>query len=93
MSNASSSQAGTHTRQWRVATQDGTVKQLEVMLKTAKDEVRELLENLPDDASLEDIQYHLYVRQKIQRGLEAAEEGRTISHEEAARRMSRWLEK
>ena len=66
---------------------------LEVTLKTAKDEVRELLENLPDDASLEDIQYHLYVREKIQRGLAAAEEGRTILHEEAARRMSRWLEK
>ena len=62
-------------------------------MKTAKDEVRELLECLPDDASLEDIQYHLYVRQKIQRGLEAAEQGRTITHEEAARRMSRWLEK
>lgn len=66
---------------------------LEVKLKTAKDEVRELLENLPDGASLEDIQYHLYVRQKIQRGLEAADQGRTITHEEAARRMSRWLEK
>ncbi len=62
-------------------------------MNTAKDEVRELLENLPDDASLEDIQYHLYVRQKIQKGLEAAERGRTITHEEAARRMSRWLEK
>ena len=62
-------------------------------MKTAKDEVRELLENLPDDASLEDIQYHLYVCQKIHKGLAAAEEGRTISHEEAARRMSRWLEK
>jgi predicted transcriptional regulator len=61
-------------------------------MKTAKDEVRELLENLPDEASLEDIQYHLYARQKIQRGLEAAEEGRTITHEEAVRRMSRWLE-
>ena len=55
--------------------------------------MRELLENLPDDASLEDIQYHLYVCQKIHRGLAAAEEGRTISHEEATRRMSRWLEK
>jgi predicted transcriptional regulator len=32
------------------------------------------------------------VRQKIQRGLEAAEQGRTITHEEAIRRMSRWLE-
>ncbi len=62
-------------------------------MKTAKDEVRELLANLPDDASLEDIQYHLYVRQKIQRGLAANEQGRTIAHEEAVRRMSRWLEK
>jgi predicted transcriptional regulator len=62
-------------------------------VKTAKDEVRELLDNLPDDASLEDIQYHLYVRQKIQRGLAAAEQGRTIAHEEVVRRMSRWLEK
>jgi predicted transcriptional regulator len=65
----------------------------EVALKTAKDEVRELLANLPDDASLEDIQYHLYVRQKIQRGLAAAEQGRTVAHEEVVRRMSRWLEK
>jgi len=62
-------------------------------VKTAKDEVRELLDNLPDDASLEDIQYHLYVRQKIQRGLAAAQQGRTIAHEEVVRRMSRWLEK
>lgn len=31
-------------------------------MKTAKDEVRELLEGLPDDASLEDIQYHIYVQ-------------------------------
>ena len=61
-------------------------------MKTAKDEVRELLDNLPDDASLEDIQYHLYVRQKVQRGLEAAAQGRTIPHEEVVRRMSRWTE-
>lgn len=62
-------------------------------MKTAKDEVRELLANLPDDVSLEDIQYHLYVRQKIQRGLAAAEQGRTVAHEEVVRRMSRWLDK
>jgi predicted transcriptional regulator len=62
-------------------------------MKSAKDEVRELLENLPDDASLEDIQYHLYVRQKIQRGLAAADEGRTVVHEEVVRRISRFIEK
>lgn len=62
-------------------------------MKTAKEEVRELLENLPEDASLEDIQYHIYVRQKIQKGLEEADAGKLIPQEEAERRMARWLEK
>ena len=62
-------------------------------MKTAKDEVRELLQQLPEDASLEDIQYHIYVRQKIQNGLEAVREGRLLSQEEVERRMDRWLEK
>jgi predicted transcriptional regulator len=62
-------------------------------MKTAKDEIRELLDNLPDDASLEDVQYHIYVRQKVQKGLEAALEGRTLTHAEVVRRMARWLEK
>jgi hypothetical protein len=60
-------------------------------MKSAKDEVRSLLDNLPDDASLEDIQYHLYVRQKVLKGLDASESGKTITHDEAVRRMSRWL--
>lgn len=62
-------------------------------MKTGKEEVRELLENLPDNASLDDIQYHIYVRQKILKGLEAARKGEVISQEEVERRMARWLEK
>ena len=62
-------------------------------MKTAKDEVRELLQQLPEDASLEDIQYHIYVRQKIQRGLDAASDGKILSQEEVERRMDRWLAK
>lgn len=57
----------------------------------AKEEVRRLLELLPDDASLEDIQYHIYVRQKVERGLEDIEADRTISEEEFEARMSKWL--
>ena len=75
------------------AGRQGRVNPGGIAVKTAKDQVRELLATLPDDASLEDIQYHLYVRQKIHRGLAAAEQGRTIAHEEVVRRMSRWLEK
>ena len=63
------------------------------MKATAKDEVRALLEKLPDDASLNDIQYHIYVRQKIERGLEAIQQGNVIPQEEIVKRMARWLEK
>lgn len=61
-------------------------------MRTAKQEVRQLLEKLPEDASLEDIQYHIYVRQKIEKALDAANQGRVISQEEAGRRMARWLD-
>jgi predicted transcriptional regulator len=62
-------------------------------MKTGKEEVLELLEQLPEDASLEDIQYHIYVRQKIQTGLNSAREGKVVSQEEVERRMARWFEK
>ena len=62
------------------------------MKTTAKDEVRALLEKLPDDASLNDIQYHIYVRQKIERGLDAIRKGNVIPQEEIEKRMARWLE-
>ena len=60
-------------------------------MSSVKEEVREILENLPDDASLEDVQYHIYVRQKVERGLKDIEEGHVLSQEEVERRMSRWL--
>lgn len=34
----------------------------------AKEEVTRILQQLPDDATLEDIQYHIYIRQKVDRG-------------------------
>jgi len=63
------------------------------MKTTAKDEVRALLEKLPDDVSLNDIQYHIYVRQKIEHGLEAIQKGNVISQQEIEKRMARWLGK
>ncbi|MBZ5531068.1 MAG: hypothetical protein LAO20_06535 [Acidobacteriia bacterium] len=58
---------------------------------TAKQEVRSLLEKLPDDCSLEDIQYHLYVLEKVRRGLDDAQEHGTIPQEEVESRLSKWL--
>jgi len=42
-------------------------------MSTAKEEVQALLNSLPDDCSLEDIQYHLYVIEKVNSGLAAAD--------------------
>ena len=50
------------------------------------------MENLPEDASFDEIQYHIYVRQKIEHGFEDVEAGRTLSEEEFDRRMAKWLE-
>ena len=62
-------------------------------MQTAKQEVGELLKRLPEDCSLEDIQYHLYVLQKIERGLQDAKEGRIYTQEEVEKLMAKWLEK
>ncbi|OGP55160.1 MAG: hypothetical protein A2Y65_11145 [Deltaproteobacteria bacterium RBG_13_52_11] len=62
-------------------------------MSTAKEEVRKMLEQLPDDASFEDIQYHIYVQEKIEHGLEDVKEGRLLSQEEVERKMSKWLGK
>ena len=61
-------------------------------MSAVKDEVVRLIESLPDDCTIEEIQYHLYVRQKVERGLAAAEAGLTVSQEDAERRVEGWLE-
>ncbi|TAL80558.1 MAG: hypothetical protein EPN88_01085 [Bacteroidetes bacterium] len=62
-------------------------------MQTTKQEVSDLLNRLPDDCTLEDVQYHLYVLQKIERGLKDVEEGRVYTQEEVEKKMSKWLEK
>jgi predicted transcriptional regulator len=62
-------------------------------METAKEQVEQILQMLPEDASLEDIQYHINVRQRIQQGLEDADAGRVISHAEVQRRLAKGLTK
>jgi len=60
-------------------------------VSNAKDAVRKVLQQIPDDASFDDIQYHIYVCSKIERGLSEVREGRLLSQEEVERRMENWL--
>jgi len=64
---------------------------LEAHMGSPKDEVSLLLEKLPDDASYEDIQYHLYVLEKVKRGLERADTEGVLQHEDARARLGKWL--
>ena len=60
-------------------------------MKNAKQVVQDLLKKVPDDSSFEDIQYHIYVRQKIEHGVRDVREGRVLTQKEVERRMSKWL--
>ncbi|MBW4555745.1 MAG: hypothetical protein KME59_07380 [Trichormus sp. ATA11-4-KO1] len=60
-------------------------------MSTTKAQVQSLLQQLPDDCSIEDIQYHLYVIEKVRHGLEVADTEKTISQQEAKELLSKWL--
>ena len=60
-------------------------------LSTAKKKVESLLSKLPDNCSLEDVQYHLYVIEKVLHGLEVADKERKITQEEAEGLLSKWV--
>ena len=62
-------------------------------MATAKQEAQKVLDALPEETSLEDIQYHLYVLQRIERGRRDIKAGRVIPHDDIERRMARWLDK
>lgn len=59
-------------------------------MSAAKQEVQALLNKLPDDCSLEDVQYHLYVIEKVQRGIKAANDHGSVSPAEAEKRLAKW---
>jgi hypothetical protein len=62
-------------------------------MSTAKDEVKALLEQLPDDCSLEDVQYHLYVVEKIHKGIKRAETEEVLTQDEVERKLGKWHSK
>jgi predicted transcriptional regulator len=53
----------------------------------AKESAQQLLDQLPEQVSWSDIMHELYVKQKIEAGLKAVDEGRTISHDQVKVRI------
>lgn len=59
-------------------------------MSAVKAEAIRLIASLPEDCSLEDIQYHLYIVQKVRRGQADIDEGRLVAQAEAERRIAEW---
>jgi len=57
----------------------------------AKQEAQKMIQNLPDNCTYEDIQYHLYVIEKIKKGISRAQNGEISTHKDAKQRISKWL--
>ena len=62
-----------------------------MVMKTAKQDVQAMLQNLPDSCSLEDIQYHLYVLSKVRRGEERLEQAGGVNQSYAEQRLHQWV--
>ena len=56
-------------------------------MSSVKEEAHRLIDRLPEEATWDDLLYEFHVKRKIEAGLKAVEEGRTLSHAEAKRRL------
>ena len=56
-------------------------------MSAIKEAARAIVDNLPEQASWDDLMYELYVKQKIEAGLAAADNGQTVPHEEVKARL------
>ena len=59
-------------------------------MQTVKAEIISMISLLPDNSTLDEISYHLYVRSKVARGLKAIDEGRYVSETLAEKRINEW---
>lgn len=59
-------------------------------MPAAKQEALKMIDQLPDDADMDEIMYRLYVLDKIRKGQEAAEQGKTVTSEQLKREIEVW---
>ena len=56
-----------------------------------KEQILKIIQDLPEDASVADAIERLYLLEKIDRGIAQADVGQKVPHDEAVRRLSKWL--
>ena len=58
---------------------------------TTKEKAKEIIDGLPAEASIDEIMQALYVHAKFQRGEDQITQGKGVPHEEARKRLAKWL--
>ena len=58
---------------------------------TVKDIAKEVISSLPSKATMDDIMHALYVQAKFQHGEREIKQKKGVSHEEAKKRLSKWV--
>lgn len=59
----------------------------------AKQDVIELIKELPDEVDVDEIIYRLYLRQKLEGAEKDVSEGRLVLHDEVVKETSKWFKK
>lgn len=68
-------------------------REAELDMASSKQVAQQILDSLPEDCSLEDISYRIYVRARLEEGLNDLASGRVEPHEQVVREASDWLKK
>lgn len=58
---------------------------------TVKEQLHKIVDELPEDGTIEAMQYRLYVLQKVRQGLDAVDQGKGVGHADVLKRMEKWL--
>lgn len=61
------------------------------MATAVKEQAKKIIDNLPDDTTIDDVMHALYVQTKLERAEKSIQDGKGISHEEAKKRLQKWL--
>jgi predicted transcriptional regulator len=61
-------------------------------MSTVKEDLRRLIDELPEDVTWDEVQYRLYVREQIEQGEADLAAGRVVDEAQAEERLAKWLE-
>ncbi len=62
-------------------------------MASVREQVNQVLDTLPDDATLDDVMARLHFRMRVEQGMRDLDEGRWVTQEEVEKRMAKWLDR